>query len=139
MKRFAAMFAVAGSVLIGVVCQSAADPLDTMEAVGAAIMACWHSPPNTDGSAVTLSFSFDRDGNLLGPPMPTDIAVAGDEDARQQFVDAAIQALESCMPLSFTPGLAAGLAGNPFTMRFTSPSNQSAVPPIGGTKDALPL
>ena len=108
---------------MGAISQSSAAPLNTMEEVGAAIQACWHPPAGTEGSVVTLSFSFKRDGTLIGPPMPTAINVAGDDKARQAFVEAAADALENCVPLSFSPALAEGIAGNPFTMQFSSPSD----------------
>ncbi|TIT48364.1 MAG: hypothetical protein E5W72_18185 [Mesorhizobium sp.] len=37
------------------------------------------------------------------------------------FVDAAIAAVEHCLPLSFSPALAQGIAGNVFTLQFASP------------------
>jgi hypothetical protein len=40
---------------------------------------------------------------------------------RQAFVDAATAALQHCLPLSFSPALAQGIAGNIFTLQFTSP------------------
>ena len=123
MKRFGMMATIVASLSTGATSQSIGAPLDTMDEVGAAIMACWHPPAGTEGSVVTLSFSFNRDGALIGPPAPTDINVAGDDQARQAFVEAATDALENCIPLSFSPALAAGIAGNPFTMQFSSPGN----------------
>ena len=108
---------------MGATCQSGAEPLNTMDEVGAAIQACWHPPAETAGSAVTLSFSFNRDGKLIGPPMPTAINVPGDEASRQAFVEAATKALEGCVPFSFSPALAAGIGGTVFTMVFASPAN----------------
>ena len=123
MKHFGMMVLIAASLSMGATSQSSGAPLNTMEEVGAAIQACWHPPAGTEGSVVTLSFSFNRDGTLIGPPMPTDIKVAGDDKARQAFVEAATDALENCVPLSFSPALAAGIAGNPFTMQFSSPGS----------------
>ncbi|MEP9390424.1 hypothetical protein [Mesorhizobium sp. KR9-304] len=108
---------------MGATFQSGAEPFDTMDEVGAAIQACWHPPSGTEGSEVTLSFSFNRDGALIGPPMPTAINVPGDEAARQAFVEAATKALEGCVPFSFSPALAAGIGGTVFTTEFASPAN----------------
>ncbi|WP_348524258.1 MULTISPECIES: hypothetical protein [unclassified Mesorhizobium] len=71
-------------------------------------------------ASVTLSFSFKRDGTLIGPPRPTAIKVDG-RDTRKSFVDAATTALQKCLPLSFSPTLAQGVAGNVFTVQFASP------------------
>ena len=123
MRRVRTTISIAALLWMGATCQSGAEPLNTMDEVGAAIQACWHPPAKTAGSAVTLSFSFNRDGKLIGPPMPTAINVPGDEASRQAFVEAATKALEGCVPFSFSPALAAGIGGTVFTMVFASPAN----------------
>lgn len=97
--------------------------LNTMAEVGNALEACWTPPANSDKSSVTLSFSFKRDGTLIGPPKPTAIKVNGDEKARKAYLDAATNALHDCLPLSFSPALAQGVAGSVFTLRFNSPKD----------------
>jgi hypothetical protein len=69
---------------------------------------------------VTLRFSFNRNGKLIGPPMVTAINISGDDAARQTFVEAAKKALEGCTPLNFSPKLGAVIGGTVFTMRFAS-------------------
>lgn len=118
MKSTTRMLAIAAAILAGAISQSHGAPLDTMDAVGAALQACWVPPAGLGNSTVTLSFSFRRYGTLIGPPRPTAINVAGDAKARQSFVDAAIAAMEHCLPLSFSPALAQGIAGKVFTMQF---------------------
>lgn len=120
MKNAAGILALAGSVLVGATCQSNGAPLNTMDEVGTALRACWTPPADAPNSTVTLSFSFKRDGTLIGPPRPTAINVTGDTKTRQSFVDAAIAALQHCLPLSFSPTLAQGIAGNVFTQQFGS-------------------
>jgi len=120
MKGVARLFAVVGVVLAGGYSSNAA-PLDTMSEVGDAIQACWTPPADAGNATVTLSFSFKRDGTLIGPPRPTAIKVDGDANAKKAFVDAATTALQKCLPLSFSPKLAQGVAGNVFTMQFASP------------------
>jgi hypothetical protein len=97
-----------------------ADPLTTMDEVGAAVMSCWKPPAGVEKSTVTLSFSLKRDGSLVGPPQPTSIDVAGDEKVRQQFVSAAMDAVDRCTPVELSHDLAQGIGGNPFTMEFAS-------------------
>ncbi|WP_352759415.1 hypothetical protein [Mesorhizobium sp. M0217] len=105
MKGVARVFAIAGVVLVGGYPCNAA-PLDTMAEVVDAIQACWTPPAGAGNASVTLSFSFKRDGTLIGPPRPTAIKVDGDADTRKSFVDAATTALQKCLPLSFSPTLA---------------------------------
>ncbi|ATU93703.1 hypothetical protein B5P45_17130 [Phyllobacterium zundukense] len=108
---------------------SKAEELKTMDDVGSAIESCWNAPSDTKGT-VTLSFSFKRDGSLLGKPRPTAIAVDGDDQARKQFIASAIDALSNCMPLTFSSGLAEGIAGQVFTMPFTAPKDQASQPMV---------
>ncbi len=116
-----AKLVVAGVILAGFGYASNAAPLDTMDEVGDAIQACWTPPADAGNASVTLSFSFKRDGTLIGPARPTAIKVDGDAKARKAFVDAATAALQKCLPLSFSPKLAQGIAGNVFTLQFASP------------------
>ncbi|CDX34581.1 conserved exported hypothetical protein [Mesorhizobium sp. ORS 3359] len=116
-----ARFLVMAGTLSVVPFLSAAASLNGMNEVGAALLACWTPPANSDNSSVTLSFSFKRDGTLIGPPKTTAIHVGGDDKARKAYVDAAIKALNGCLPLSLSPTLAQGIAGNVFTLQFSSP------------------
>jgi hypothetical protein len=106
-----------------------ADPLTTMDEVGAAIMSCWKPPAGVEKSAVTLSFSLRSDGSLVGPPQPTSINVAGDEKVRQQFVAAAMDAVDRCTPVELSPALAQGIGGNPFSMDFASSDKAQTLSP----------
>ncbi|GLQ78487.1 hypothetical protein GCM10007881_20030 [Mesorhizobium huakuii] len=119
MKYVAAMLTIAGGVLVEA--PSHAAVLNTMDDVGSAIQACWTPPADAGNSTVTLSFSFKRDGSLIGPPRPTAAKVAGDDKARKAFIDAAIAAVKNCTPLSFSPALAQGIGGNVFTLQLVSP------------------
>ncbi|AZO11226.1 MULTISPECIES: hypothetical protein [unclassified Mesorhizobium] len=120
MTSMARILAIAGVMLAPAIPVNAA-PLNTMNEVGTALQACWTPPANSGTASVTLSFSFKRDGTLIGPPKPTAIKVSGDDKARQAYVDAATTALRNCLPLSFSPALAKGIAGNIFTLQFNSP------------------
>ncbi|MER8392811.1 hypothetical protein NKH98_02265 [Mesorhizobium sp. M0833] len=130
MKSIAGMIVIAGAMLVGATGQSNAATLNTMPEVGAAIQACWTPPANAGNSTVTLSFSFRRDGTLIGRPKPTAIRVAGEEKARQAFVDAAVAAVDHCLPLSFSPALAEGIPGKVFTLQFNSPKQEQAAPRV---------
>jgi hypothetical protein len=121
MKKMAGMLLIAGAVVMVATSPSAAAQLNTMDEVGTAIQACWTPPADAGNSIVTLSFSFKRDGTLLGPPRPTAAKVAGDDKARKSFIDAATAAVKNCTPLNLSPQLAQGIAGNVFTLQFVSP------------------
>ncbi len=106
-----------------------ADPLTSMDQVGAAITSCWRPPDGVKNSSVTLSFSLKRDGTLIGPPQPTAIAVDGDDSTRKAFVDAAINAVVGCTPLDLSPDIAQGIGGQVFTLAFTSSDQAQQIDP----------
>ena len=106
-----------------------ADPLTTMGEVGAVIMSCWKPPVGVEKSTVTLSFSIKSDGSLVGPPQSTFINVAGDEEVRQHFVAAAMDAVDRCTPVELSPALAEGIGGQPFTMEFVSSDKAQTLTP----------
>lgn len=96
------------------------EPIGTVQQMDAALQGCWAAPANSQGSSVTLSFGLNSDGTLLGPPQATAISVPGDDQAEQAYLEAATKALESCLPLQFSPSFAQGLAGNVYTVAFSS-------------------
>ncbi|MGN6550197.1 MAG: hypothetical protein ACTHJ3_09925 [Pararhizobium sp.] len=120
MDRIAGTLITAASLALAVPAAAQAAPLSTMGAVGDALMACWKPPANVKNAFVTLSFSFKRDGTLIGPPRPVSIQVPGDQDARKAFIKAAVDAVTHCAPLTFSPELAAGIGGQVFTLAFHS-------------------
>ncbi|RUU02465.1 hypothetical protein EOD23_19790 [Mesorhizobium sp. USDA-HM6] len=124
MRGMARYSAIVGALLVLPLPANAAS-LNSMNEVGAALQACWTPPANSENSSVTLSFSFKRDGTLIGQPKPTAIKVSGDDKARQAYVDAATAALRNCLPLSFSPALAKGIPGKVFTLQFNSPKGNA--------------
>ena len=121
MRRFAKLLAISGALLAIQTASATADALGNTDAVAAAILACWKPPPGFEGSSVTMTFSFRRDGSIFGHPRPRQVDVTGDERARRRFIYAAIDAVERCAPLDFTPQFAEGIGGKVFSMRFASP------------------
>ena len=115
-----------------------AEPLTTMDDVGAAIMSCWKPPSGVKNSAVRLSFSFRDDGSLIGTPQATYINVAGDEKVRQQFVAAAMDAVDRCTPVELSPFLAQRIGGQPFTMEFTSADKAQTRTILPRTRPRMP-
>ena len=106
-----------------------ADPLVTMDEVGAAIMSCWKPPVGVEKSTVTMVFSLKSDGSLVGPPASKFVNVAGDDQVRRHFVAAAVAAVDQCTPVELSPALAAGIGGAPFTMQFSSSYKAQSITP----------
>jgi len=85
-----------------------AEPLTSMNEVSVALRRCWSKTAFAQHDAsVTLRFSFKRDGTLLGQPQPSAIVFRGSPDQRLAFVNAAIKAVNVCVPLDFSPKIAA--------------------------------
>jgi hypothetical protein len=126
MKHISGKLLVAGTIMMAATFTSTGATLNTMDEVGAAIQQCWKPPADPKDASVTLSFSFRRDGTLIGPPKPTNIKVAGDDKVRKAFIDAAISAVQSCAPLTFSPELADGIGGQVFTVPFASDRGDGA-------------
>jgi hypothetical protein len=94
--------------------------LDTIADLFAQLRSCW-SPPSDNarsGMQMSVRFSFNRAGGLIGPLRLT-FATAGVPAAiRTSYLDAIKASLTSCLPLKFTPGLGGALAGRPIAIRY---------------------
>lgn len=128
MRRSATISLAFCAFLVGTTGRGFPAELKSVQDIGKAIEACWHPPAESGDSSVTLRFSFKRDGSLLGPPQSTAIRVKGDDKAKKAFVDAAMKAVTDCTPLSFSPDLAKGMAGQVFALSFGPDSSTSMGP-----------
>lgn len=94
--------------------------VDRIRDIFPAIRACWRMPAahGPSGSELTLRFSFKRAGVLIGPPRITYSRLQGDRDSHRLFVASVLAAIDNCLPLAFTDGFGAAVAGRPITIRF---------------------
>jgi hypothetical protein len=106
--------------------------LNTIGDLFAALRACW-TPPAADqsfsGMQISLRFSLNRQGNLIGEPRVTFATREVSQDTRDLYQDAFTRSLQDCMPLQLTRGFAGALAGRPIVVRVID--NRDDVP---GTK-----
>lgn len=93
-------------------------PLDRLADIGPAIHACWKPPSDASGMELTLVFSLDRSGAVLGKPRISYSKLLGDPEQQRRFVASVLAALSACTPLRITDSLGAAIAGRPFAMRF---------------------
>lgn len=95
--------------------------LNTIAALFAALRACWQPPEKTKARAglqLSVRLSFRRNGELVGPPRFT-YATPGTPNAdRNLYRDAVTAALNRCVPLPLTAGMAGALAGRPIAIRY---------------------
>ena len=93
-------------------------PIDFPPQVGPSIAACWRAPHQ--GDQITVQLSFKRDGSIFGKPRINYLKPT-DSSGTQALTESIYRALEACLPLQFTPQLAANIAGQVLVIRFIAP------------------
>jgi hypothetical protein len=93
-------------------------PVDLPQEVGPSLLACWRAPHQ--GDQVTVQLSFKRDGSIFGKPRINYVKPM-DSSGTQALTESIYRALEACLPLQFTPQLAANIAGQVLVIRFIAP------------------
>lgn len=94
--------------------------LDTIGDLFAELRSCW-SPPSDNaraGMQMSVRFSLNRSGGLIGPPRITFATVGVPADTRASYLNAINSSLKACLPLKFTSGLGGALAGRPIAVRY---------------------
>lgn len=95
--------------------------LNAIRDLFAALRACW-TPPAADeaqaGMQMSMRFSLGRDGKLIGEPRVTYASRDVSQRTRDLYREAIIRSLEACMPLPFSDGFAAAIAGRPIAIRI---------------------
>ncbi len=95
--------------------------LDTIGDLFAALRSCW-SPPPADharpGMQMSVRFSFNKAGRLIGPPRVTYATSGAPAETRTIYLTAISASLDACLPLKFTDGLGGALAGRPIAIRY---------------------
>jgi hypothetical protein len=95
--------------------------VSAVSGIGPAVARCWH-PPNgaeTAGAArFTLRFSLRRNGTVIATPRITSRAGTPDAATEDRLIESGLAALRECAPLPLSPGLGAGIAGRPISLRF---------------------
>ena len=94
--------------------------LDTIGGLFAELCTCW-SPPSDNaraGMQMSVRFSFNKAGGLIGPPRLTYATAGVPADTRKAYLNAINSSLNACLPLKFTGGLGGALAGRPIAIRY---------------------
>ena len=93
-------------------------PVDLPPEVGPSIAACWRAPHQ--GDQITVQFSFRRDGSIFGKPRVNYVKPMNGS-SHQAITESILKAIDACVPLQFTPLVAANIAGQVFVIRFIAP------------------
>ncbi len=95
--------------------------IDSIQAMFAALTACWIPPPKSEahtGMQYTVRFAFKRDGSLLAPPRMTFASHDVPAEVRTLYRESIDAALSRCTQLHFSAGMAGAIAGRPINIRF---------------------
>jgi hypothetical protein len=120
-------FQIAGEVLViaalagSAAAQSPRAPINTLNELEAALLACWEPPPieqSRPGMQITVLMSFKRNGELFGQPRIIFQSRDASDAERAPYRTAVAEMLKRCASLPFTEALGNALAGAPLTMRF---------------------
>ena len=112
-------WAFAGAVLVALAAPSqAVEPANTIKAMFEEIKTCVGSLPLPAGTDVTLQFSLNRRGGLIGKPRLTHAHWEGDDAAQKSAATAISAAFDRCVPVSITDGLGGAIAGRQLLFRF---------------------
>lgn len=106
--------------------------LDTLNDLFAALRACWVPPPLVharQGMEMTIVFSFNRDGALIGPPRVTYATPGVSPETRDVYREAMTRSLQNCTPFPFTSGLGGAVAGRPMSVRIIDDRDDSVAKP----------
>ncbi|MBP0113232.1 MULTISPECIES: hypothetical protein [Bradyrhizobium] len=94
--------------------------LDTIGDLFAELRSCWSPPSNNAraGMQMSVRFSLNRSGGLIGPPRMTFATAGVPVDTRTTYLNAINSSLKACLPLKLTAGFAGALAGRPIAIRY---------------------
>ena len=81
---------------------------------------CWRPPSASVANPIniTVRFSFNRAGEILGRPRITFESAEASDNDRLQYRIAVMEALQRCTPMPFTESMAGAVAGHPFWIQF---------------------
>ena len=101
--------------------QKPGQDLDTIGDLFAALRSCWSPPPadsSREGMQMSVRFSFNRSGGMIGAPRLTYATAGTSADTRATYLKAINASLDACLPLKFSGGLGGALAGRPIAIRY---------------------
>jgi hypothetical protein len=129
-------FLLAGGVLViaalsaDAAAQNAQAPINTLNELEAALLACWVPPPldqSRPGTQITVLLTFKRNGELFGQPRITFVSPEASEAQRSAYRTAVAEMLKRCASLPFSESFGNASAGAPLTMRFVDDREQPRI------------
>jgi hypothetical protein len=113
MRYRALLFTVAVAVPLG-----AGAEVNRLKDVPGAIAACWVPPASLERLEVTVRFSLDRQGKIIGRPAITFSLLGDNEVTNREFIVSVLNAIAQCTPVDLSSSFAEAFAGRPMAVRF---------------------
>jgi hypothetical protein len=116
----------------------ASDEIDNISGLFRALRACWVGPPADKvrpGMQITIRFSLNRDGNIIGAPHLTYATKGVSDDDRKTYYKVILEGLARCTPFHLTKGMGGAIAGRPLIIRYIETRGQRKA---GGDDDGRP-
>jgi hypothetical protein len=97
---------------------AAEDPIAHARDVRAALRACWIAPGHEAPGQISVRFSFNREGQVVGQPLITYENPQPSEEGRAAVRDALAQALTRCTPLPLSDEFRKVISVHPIAVRL---------------------
>lgn len=117
---------------------AAQNPIANARDVRAALQACWILPGDGASRQISVRFSFNRDGQIMGQPLITYENPQPSDEGRAALRDALAQALARCAPLPLSNEFRKVISVHPITVRFGEGWRRRSQPTVGNEPQAAP-
>jgi hypothetical protein len=118
---------------------AAQNPLARARDVRAALRACWIAPGDGAPRQISVRFSFNRDGQVVGQPLITYENPQPSEEGRAAVRDALARALARCAPLPLSDEFRNVISVHPITVRLGEGWRPRGQPAAGYEPQAAPV
>jgi hypothetical protein len=118
---------------------AAQNPIGHARDVRAALLACWIAPGGGAPRQISVRFSFNRDGQVVGQPLITYENPQPSEESRTAVRDAIAQALARCAPLPLSDEFRKVISVHPITVRLGEGWRRRGQPAAGSEPQAAPV
>jgi hypothetical protein len=102
-------------------------PLNTIRELFDAFSACWRPPPldqSKPGTEITIRFSLNAAGEIMGEPRFTYSSPALSSDVKSAYQRSVAEAISRCTPFPLSKALGGAIAGRPISTRFIDDRGQ---------------
>ena len=93
-------------------------PANSLRELHTQLYACMNVPSAMRGSEITIVFSINRDGSLVGKARIYQVGLSDQPSNENEFVAGAVSAFQKCLPLNVSKRLGDAMAGRPIILRI---------------------